>query len=177
MKNIRLLLPGLVLLLALFAWSPALHAQIFDSNVVPPTEEKDTLGTALLQEFDKDFDDVFKATRTALETLGYKVTYASKKRKLVETDFKQLANEDNFHDVMNTFGDVPYMRSPGWTIGRTKVTVDFEQIDSTRTAVKVLAQLSGYEDRFTNLWHYWRSNGKIEEEAMNAIIKEIESPQ
>lgn len=177
MKTIRVLLPGLFLAIALFLWSPRLGAQTFDSNVVPPTEEKDTLGTALLQEFDKDFDLVFKSVRTALENSGYKVNYTSKKRKLIETEFKQLAEEDTFHEVMAKYGDVPYMRSPGWTIGRAKVSVNFEQIDSTRTAVKVLAQLSGYEDRFTNLWHYWRSNGKIEEEVMNAVIKEVEAAQ
>jgi hypothetical protein len=177
MKNLRLLLPGISLFIALLVWSPKLGAQTFDSNVVPPTEEKDTLGTALLQEFNKEFDLVFKSVRNALDSSGYKVNYTSKKRKLIETEFKQLAEEDSFHETMNRYGDVPYMRSPGWTIGRTKITVNFEQIDSARTAVKVLAQLSGYEDRFTNLWHYWRSNGKLEEEVMNAIIKEVEAAE
>jgi len=174
MKHFRRFLPAFLLVGLLLAGAPELHAQRFDSNIVPPETEQDTTGTALLQEFDRDFDVVFKAVRTALDSNGYKVNYASKKRKLVETEFKQLADEDNFHDVMNMYGDVPYMRSPGWTIGRTKVSVEFEQLDSTRTEIKVLAQLSGYEDRFTNLWHYWRSNGKIEEEVMNAIIKQVE---
>lgn len=174
MKNLRVLLPLFLFLALALLGSTQAQAQSYESNVVPPGE-LDTNTTALLQEFDKEFDLIFKSVRTALDSSGYIVNYQSKKKKLIETEFRQLAEEENFHEVMNKFGDVPYMRSPGWTIGRTKISVSFEQIDTARTAVKVLAQLSGYEDRFTNLWHYWRSNGKIEEEVMNAIIKEVES--
>lgn len=173
MKHFRLLIPGLFLALLLVA-VPDADAQTFESNIVPPSAEGDSVGNALLQEFGKDFDEVFRGTRTALEGAGYIVNYSSKKRKLMETEFKQLAEEDTFDQVMATYGDVPYMRSPGWTIGRTKISITFEPIDSMRTEVKVLAQLSGYEDRFTNMWHYWRSNGKLEEQVMNAIIKEVE---
>lgn len=136
----------------------------------------DTLGAALSYEFKLDFDVVFKGVRKSLEELGYEVNYASKKKRLIETNFKQLANEDDFYDTMSEYGDVPYMRSPGWTIGRVKVSVTFEEIDSVRTGIQILAQLSGFEERFTNIWHYWGSNGKIEQEAMQAIIAKLEGP-
>lgn len=136
----------------------------------------DTLGSALSYEFRLDFDIVFKGVKNALEGLGYEVNYASKKKRLIETNFKQLATEDDFYDTMSEYGDVPYMRSPGWTIGRVKVNISFEEIDSVRTGINVLAQLSGFEERFTNIWHYWGSNGRIEQEVMQAIIAKLEGP-
>lgn len=134
----------------------------------------DTLGKPLLNEFDKDFDVTFKAVKTALERAGYVVSYNSKKYKRIETDFLKLADEDTFDEVMEQYGDVPYMRSPGWTTGRAKIFITFEQLDTNKTAVKLLVQLSGYEARFTNAWHYWQSNGKLEEVAMNFIVQTIE---
>lgn len=170
MNNLR------VIALVAFTLIAASTAAIAQEDTVKPSKKAvDTLGSALLNEFNKDFDVTFKAVKSALESVGWVVTYSSRKYKRIETDFKQLANEDTFNDVMDQYGDVPYMRSPGWTIGRAKLFVTFEQIDSVRTAVKVLAQMSGYEERFTNTWHYWRSNGKLEEEAMNAIVSAVEA--
>jgi hypothetical protein len=167
----RLFFFGLLAFSALLL-SPNLQAQ---EPVDSAKASADTLGTPLLNEFNKDFDQVFKAAKTGLESAGYIVNYSSKKKKLVETEFRQLANEDSFDTTMEKYGDVPYMRSPGWTTGRVKLWVSLEQIDSNRTAVKVLGQLSGYEERFTNRWHYWRSNGKLEEDAMNAIVQAVEA--
>ncbi len=172
MRIFRLLIPALALLVALVA-APAAHAQQGDPNAGAPAA--DTLGSTLLNEFNKDFDIVFKAVKTGLESLGYEVNYASKKRMMVETSFKELAKEDNFFDVMEKYGDIPYIRSPGWTVGRTRVTVNFNQMDSNRVEVKVQAVMSGYEGRFTNQWHYWKSNGKIEQSAMDAIVAAVEA--
>jgi hypothetical protein len=169
----RLFMLGLLACTA-FLLSTNLHAQD-QTDTSKATVSADTLGTPLLNEFTKDFDVVFKAAKTGLESAGYIVNYASKKKQQIETEYHQLANEDTFDDTMEKYGDVPYMRSPGWTTGRVKLWVTFEQIDSNRTAVKVLGQLSGYEGRFTNRWHYWRSNGKLEEDAMNAIVQAVEA--
>lgn len=136
----------------------------------------DTLGSALSYEFALDYDVVFKGVKGALEGLGYEVNYASKRKRLIETSFRQLADADDFFEVMEQYGDIPYMRSPGWSTGRVKVNVSFEEIDSVRTGIKVLAQLSGFEERFTNIWHYWSSNGKVEQEVMGAIIAKLEGP-
>ena len=135
----------------------------------------DTLGTALLFEFNKDYDVVFKAVKEALASVGYEVSYSSKKRNLIETGYRLIADEDDFFDVMSEYGEVPYIRSPGWRNGRTKISVNFEDLGENRIAVKVLAILSGFEGRFTNQWHYWKSNGKLEEEAMNAIVTTVEA--
>jgi hypothetical protein len=165
-----LFLPAIVVV-ALVIAAPSANAQVDSAKTEGmPT---DSLGSALLNEYAKDYDIVFKATKTALEKLGYEVNFASKKRNLMETSFKVLAEEDTFIDEMEKWGEIPYMRSPGWTVGRTKVTVNFEQLDNGKIAVKVLAQLSGYEARFTNQWHYWRSNGRIEQDAMDAIDQAV----
>ncbi|HVZ40151.1 MAG TPA: hypothetical protein VHI13_12810 [Candidatus Kapabacteria bacterium] len=165
-------LATVVLAVVAFFAAPSMRAQSDTTKTNAATV--DTLGSALLNEFDKDFDNTFKSVKSALEKAGYVVNYSSKKYKRIETDFKKLADEDTFDEEMEKYGDVPYMRSPGWTTGRVKIFVNFEVVDSNKTAVKVLAQLSGYESRFTNAWHYWRSNGKIEEVAMNFITKEME---
>lgn len=172
MRFFRVLIPGVAALLAL-ALSPAAQAQ-----TQPDTTKvlsADSLGSSLLNDFNKDFDVVFKATKVGLEKLGYEVNYASKKRMMMETSFKGIATEDTFFEVMEKLGDIPYIRSPGWTIGRTKVSVTFSQLDTSRVEVKVQAIMSGYEARFTNQWHYWKSNGKIEQQAMDAIVAAVEA--
>jgi len=173
MKQMRLFLLLGFLLLGLAA-SQA-HAQ--DPTVVGTPPAADSTGSALLNEYAKDYDVVFKAVKTALESMGYEVNYSSKKKHLIETSFKQLANEDDFFDVMKKYGDIPYIRSPGWTIGRAKISVNFEEIDAARTGIKVIAQLSGYESRFETKWLYWNSNGKLEDDAMMAINTTVEASQ
>ena len=165
MKHARLFL-----FLGLFVGLASLaHAQNNAAQI------KDSIGTALVNEYDKDYDVVFKAVKTALDSLGYEVNYSSKKKHLIETSFKQLADEDNFFDVMKKLGDIPYLRSPGWTIGRAKISVNFEEVDSMKTGVKVVAQLSGYEQRFENRWLYWSSNGKLEDDVVAAINAAVEA--
>jgi len=168
----KVLMKTIVASLALMVAVAALPARAQTDTGEPLAT--DTLGSALSYEFKLDYDVVYKGVKTTLEALGYEVNYSSKKRRLIETSFRQLATEDDFYDTMSEYGDVPYMRSPGWTVGRVKVNVTFEEIDSLRIGIKVLAQLSGFEERFTNIWHYWASNGKIEQEVMSAIIAKLE---
>ena len=40
-------------------------------------------------------------------------------------------------------------------------------------AIAYRAIQNGYEARFTNQWHYWRSNGKLEQDAMDAIDQAV----
>ena len=177
MNSIRpILLSTVLAVVALFA-APSAYAQVPELNFDIRGEGKqDSLGVALESAFPKDYDVVFKASRLALEKLGYLVNYSSKKRSLMETEFKILADEDTFHDTMAVYGQIPFMRSPGWTIGRTKVSINFvADSTGTNTTVKVLAMMSGHEDRFTNMWHYWKSNGTIEKMIMDAIGREVVS--
>ena len=167
----RLLTLALLVVTALCA-APALRAQDGSVPALDPTNANapvDTSASSLVAEYELDYDNVFKIVKTTLAELGYPENYASKKRSLIETAFKQLATADDFFEVMGKLGEVPYIRSPGWTIGRAKLMVNFEKLENGKIGVKVLGQLSGYEDRFTNIWHYWKSNGKIEQEAMDAI--------
>ena len=172
MKMYRLFTIALFGFIALFL-APAAQAQTPAEETAPA----DTMASALLNEFDMEYDIVFKAVRTGLESIGYQINYASKKRNTIETSFKTLTNEaqDNFNEVMPEYGEIPYMRSPGWTVGRNRVLVTFEQLESGKVGVKVVAMLSGYEDRFTNRWHYWGSNGKLEQLAMEAIVSAVDS--
>jgi hypothetical protein len=175
MNSIRaILLSAAVALIALVA-APAAYAQVPEINFdIKGEGQQDSLGVALESTFPKDYDVVFKAARQALEKNGYKVDYASKKRNLMETAFTILTEEATFHDTMAVYGKIPFMRSPGWTTGRTRVSVNFVRGD-TGTTVKVLAVMSGYEARFSNMWHYWKSNGIIEKRVMDAISGEVAS--
>ena len=174
MNTLRLLTLALLISLAASATS-ALYAQDpGEGDELSSGLSAEELNSELLYEFNTDFDIVFKGVRDALEQAGYEVGYASKRKHLVESAFKILAQEDDFHEVMNVYGKVPYIRSPGWTVGRTKVTVRFEELDEERIVVRVQSMMSGFEARFTNQWHYWPSNGKIEGDVMDAIIAELE---
>ncbi|MBL0332823.1 MAG: hypothetical protein IPP08_04065 [Chlorobiota bacterium] len=135
----------------------------------------DTMNSApLVFEFTKDYDQTFKAVKSALEGLGYIVNYSSKTRNLIETDYKVFANRDNFHEEMNKYGQTPYIRSPGWKFGRGKIVVAFKVVGN-KMITRVLSILSGYEDRITNIWHYWRSNGLLDDEASSAIVESVEA--
>ena len=121
---------AIVLFLAVSAVLPAFAQEDDDEPAANSVgASADTLGTALLFEFEKDYDVVFKAVKEALSSIGYEVSYSSKKRNLIETGYKGIANADNFFDVMEEYGEVPYIRSPGWRNGRTKVSVFFEQLE------------------------------------------------
>jgi|GEM_PF-1755292 len=152
------LLAALVFLLPVIA-----HAQ----------EEGTTLDTAskpISQTFTLEYDLVFRAVKTALERNGYTIGYASKKNRRIETEFRQLTQEDTFFDIMEKYGEIPYMRSPGWSIGRSQVFVNFASNEAGHTTATVNVQLSGYEGRFENRWIYWPSNGILEKEAMDSIV-------
>jgi hypothetical protein len=170
------LLSAAVAVIALAA-APAAQAQVPEINFdIKGEGQQDSLGVALETTFQKDYDVVFKAARLGLEKVGYTVNYSSKKRNLMETDFKVIADEETFHDTMAVYGKIPFMRSPGWTIGRNRVSVNFVRNDSTNsTTVKVLAVNSGYEARFSNMWHYWKSNGVLEKMVMDAITSAVVS--
>ncbi len=130
----------------------------------------DTAAKPLSQTFALEYDLVYRAVKTALERSGYTVGYASKKNQRVETEFRQLAEEENFFDNMEKYGEIPYMRSPGWTVGRCQIVVTFASSDAGHTTANVTAQLSGYEARFENRWIYWSSNGVLEKQAMDSIV-------
>lgn len=177
MNTPRLFALAIVVVLAILA-VPSLHAQEGGTPpVANPTNDNapiDTSGSSIVAEYDMDFDNVFKVVKVALVELGYPENYASKKKKLIETAFRPMATQDDFFATMSEYGEVPYIRSPGWTVGRAKLMVNFEVLENGRVTVKVLAQLSGYEGRFTNIWHYWKSNGRLEQEAMDAINSAVD---
>lgn len=156
---------GLPFLLALLL--PAIaHAQEEGQQV-------DTAKHPITQTFSLEYDLVFRAVKTALEKKGYIIGNASKKNRRIETEFRPLAEEDAFYETMEKYGEIPYMRSPGWTIGRCQVFVTFKVDDGGHTSATVLAELSGYEARFENRWVYWGSNGDLEKEAMDAITAAV----
>jgi hypothetical protein len=180
MNTPRLYALAIIVMLAMLA-VPSLRAQEGGTPPAPatpsPTNDNaaiDTSASSIVAEYDLDYDNVFKIVKTALSELGYPDNYASKKKRLIETAFRPLAEAGDFFKTMSEYGEVPYIRSPGWTVGRAKLMVNFETLENGKVTVKVLAQLSGYEERFTNLWHYWKSNGRLEQEAMDAINAAID---
>lgn len=135
-------------------------------------EEK---ASALLYEFNKDYDVVFKGVEEGLKSAGYEVGYSSKRRNLIESAFKILAADDGFLEIMEQYGKVPYVRSPSWKNGRTKITVNLEKTDGGSIIIKVQAEMSAFEERFLNQWLYWPSNGVIEEDVLQAIVAAVDA--
>jgi hypothetical protein len=168
MNTPRLFALAIIVCLALFA-APAAWSQDETPKKDSSAAPVDTSASSIVAEYDADYDVVFKVVKAAVTELGYPENYASKKKRLIETGFRQLVEGDGFFTKMSEYGEVPYIRSPGWTVGRAKLMINFETLENGKVTVKVLGQLSGFEDRFTNIWHYWKSNGKLEQEAMDAI--------
>ena len=146
-----------------------LHAQVNTGEGLSEEEKS----SALLFEFEKDYDVVFKGIQKGLVDAGYEVSYKSKRRNLIESGFKILAPEDDFFEIMEQYGEVPYVRSPSWKNGRTKISVTLEETGSS-IIIKVQAEMSGFEERFLNQWLYWPSNGVIEEDVLQAVIAAVE---
>jgi hypothetical protein len=154
-----------------FVWTTALNAQTTDDSGI--AEEDRT--SALVYEFNNDFDIVFEGVKRGLDAAGYEVGYASKRKKLVESKFKILTPEgSDFFDIMEQYGEIPYIRSPSWRSGRVLITTRFEETGSGSIMVTVTAELSAYEERFQNNWVYWNSNGIVEEEVLGAIIVSVQ---
>lgn len=169
MKTFRfLVLAGVLTLLG--GLSSSLQAQVNEGEGL--TEEQKS--SALLYEFEKDYDVVFKGIQQGLVDAGYEVYYKSKRRNLVESGFKILAPEDDFFDIMEQYGKIPYVRSPSWKNGRTKISVTLEETGSS-IIIKVQAEMSAFEERFLNKWLYWPSNGVIEEDVLQAIIAAVDA--
>ena len=165
--NIRL---SALLLFAFLLTTSVVNAQVNQEGIA---EEERT--SALVYEFDADFDVVFDGVKKGLLAAGYETQYASKRRKLIESQFKILAGEDDdFFEVMEQYGKIPYVRSPRWENGRAMVSIRFEEAESGIITITVTAELSGFEGRFVNNWIYWTSNGLIEENVLNGIIAAVE---
>ncbi len=166
--NLRL---SAFLLFAFLLTAPMLTAQVNQEGI-----EEEERTSALVYEFDADFDVVFDGVKKGLIAAGYDVDYASKRKKLVESQFKILAGEDDdFFEVMEEYGEVPYVRSPKWINGRAMVSVRFEEGASGTITITVTAELSAFEKRFVNNWIYWTSNGLIEENVLTSIISTVEA--
>ena len=115
--------------------------------------------------------------KKGLVAAGYEVDYASKRKKLIESKFRILAPEDDFFEIMEQYGKVPYVRSPSWKNGRTLLSVRLEENDGGSVTITVQAELSAFEERFLRKWLYWSSNGVLEEEALAAIVTEVDSEE
>ena len=169
MKMLRNL--AVIAALALISGSFALlNAQVDDESL---SEEE--LNSALVYEFDKDFDVVFEGVKKGLADAGYEVDYASKRKMLVESKFKILAVDDNFFETMEQYGKIPYVRSPSWKNGRTLVSIRFEENTAGTVTITVQAELSAFEERFLRKWLYWASNGVIEEDVLQSIVAAVDA--
>ena len=161
----------LILLMMTFVGATALNAQTTDDAGI--AEEDRT--SALVYEFNNDFDIVFEGIRQGLDAAGYEVGYASKRKKLIESKFKILTPEgSDFFDIMEQYGEIPYIRSPSWRSGRVLITTRLEETGSGTILVTVTAELSAFEERFQNNWIYWNSNGILEEEVLGTIITAVQ---
>lgn len=168
----KYLLHASALLFILTLGLPALHAQTTDDGGI--AEEDRT--AALVYEFNYDFDVVFEGIKKGLENAGYEVGYASKRKSVVESEFKMLTDEDSdFFEVMEQYGKIPYIRSPRWRSGRVLVTTRLEKNEETGlVTITLTAEMSAFEERFQNNWIYWNSNGILEEQALEAIVQAVD---
>ncbi len=115
------------------------------------------------------YDSVWKATKTTVVDSGYRVVTDKKQAGILETDVKMMVQDDSVLDVMNRYGEVPFIASAEWKWGQTQLKCIVRQVD-TVVSLKITAQLRAFDNHTTSKWQYFPSNGIIE----NAFFDEIE---
>ena len=115
------------------------------------------------------YDTVWKALKETVIANKYVINVDKKREGDLETNVLILVNSDSVLDVMNQYGDVPFIPSAQWQWGQSQLTCRVKLVD-TVVNLSITAQLRVYDNYTTNKWQYFASNGKIE----NALFDEVE---
>jgi hypothetical protein len=115
------------------------------------------------------YDSVWKAAKSVVVDSGYRVVVDKKQAGILETDVKMMVEKDSILEVMNQYGEVPFIASAEWKWGQSTIKCIVKQVD-TVVNLKIIAQLRAFDNHTTSKWEYFPSNGIIE----NAYFDEIE---
>lgn len=82
-----------------------------------------------------------------------------------------VQGEDSTKTVMERYGNLPRIRGGIWINGRIKYYINVRETENHKVKVTLKAQLSGFEEFITNQVYFWNSNGILEHEMMDLIVK------
>lgn len=66
-----------------------------------------------------------------------------------------------------------YIPNNDWNIGRVTYRLLMNEIDETTTRLRLFVQLSGFEKRITNQFHFFKSNGLLEKEFFENLYSKL----
>ena len=115
------------------------------------------------------YDSVWKAMKETVIDNHYPITVEKKRDGVLETNVFMMVEADSVLDVMNRYGDVPFIPSAEWKWGQSQLKCIVKQVD-TVVHLLITAQLRAFDNHTTTKWQYFESNGKIE----NALFDDIE---
>lgn len=82
---------------------------------------------------------------------------------------------DSTWENIQSYGlDVPFIRGGVWETARTQFTFRLYELETGEVRVKLVAQMSGFEEYVTNKFHFWKSNGYEETMMMEKLAKRVE---
>lgn len=69
--------------------------------------------------------------------------------------------------------DMIYIPNGQWTIGRVIYRVVMKEIDDNTTELTLIVQLSGKEDKITQIFHFFKSNGILEDRFFEKLFAKL----
>lgn len=66
-----------------------------------------------------------------------------------------------------------YIPNNDWNIGRVNYRLLMSEIDEKTTRLRLFVQLSGFEKRITNQFHFFKSNGLLEKDFIERLYKKL----
>ena len=115
------------------------------------------------------FDTVWSALKASVLANQYRIVVDKKRDGQMETDVLMMVKTDSVLDVMNRYGEVPFIASADWNWGESQLKCRLKETDSV-VHLSITAQLRAFDNHVTTKWQYFASNGKIE----NALFDDIE---
>ncbi len=122
---------------------------------------------------DAPFDIVWKAAVRAITDAGCEIEQKQPveteellwKAKVASTFCVLATNPDSTDAVFDRYAErVPYIRGSVWTSARIQYIFYLIELPDGRVAVKLKGRMSGYEEYVTATFHYFNSNGKLEQQ-------------
>lgn len=168
----------ITLLVAFFAIAISANAQgIIDSTARHPYY-KDTFNI----EVKADFEKTWNACKDIIAEYGGNLV-VNRSSQDDEGKFKGSLKSDAIilvQGIDSTLSvlqryeyDMVYIPNSQWTIGRVIYRVVMKEIDENTTNLTLFVQLSGKEDKITQIFHFFKSNGILENRFFDKLHEKL----
>ncbi len=132
--------------------------------------------------FQKSFPTVWNIIKEAIVESDCQVEAAKPvttdagtfKGKIQSTFCVLVRGEDSTLPVLERYSErVPYIRAGVWTAVRMQYTFYVVENEDGDVKVKLKGEISGYETYVTSKFHYFDSNGMLEEQLFELVKKKV----